>query len=254
VLQTLVQDVEVQVRALKKANDPAKLKAFVGNFSGLVDELAKGADKKANDSTTSFFLARLYDILEQHEKAADLYAKIPPPHWLKTPKGQPFDKDEVKNSQAEKEVQTYWYSRVQYARQLRQIGGEKKKEHLELANKVLNELLQHPHARGQQLAEKEKIFILQEKEIYGGAATQWDKLMKNPALAKQMANGDQNAKESYFDAYYQMTYCLYKYSRTDAAKSRKLDKAYLRRAADYIFKLEIASNSEGWELLRPRFV
>ena len=69
-----------------------------------------------------------------------------------------------------------------------------------------------------------------------------------------MANGDQNAKESYFDAYYQMTYCLYKYSRTDAAKSRKLDRAYLRRAADYIFKLEIASNSEGWELLRPRFV
>jgi hypothetical protein len=252
VLQTLVQDVEVQVRALKKAGDAAKLKTFVGNFSGLVDELAKGS--KGNDSTTFFFLARLYDILEQHQKAADLYAKIPPPEALKTPKGQPFNKDEEKNSQAEKEVQTYWYSRVQYARQLRQIGGEKKKEHLELANKVLNELLQHPHGRGQQLADKEKIFILQEKEIYGGAATQWEKFMKNPALAKQMANGDQNAKETYFDAYYQMTYCIYKYSRSDSAKTRKLDKAFLRRAADYIVKLEMATNPEGWELLRPRFV
>jgi hypothetical protein len=245
VLRTLVQDLEVQVRALKKANDAAKLKTFVGNFTGLVDEMAKGT--KGVDPTTFFFLARLYDSLDQHQKAADMYGKIPPPKALAKPKGEKFTDDE------EKEIQSYWYSQVQCARQLRQIEGDKKKENLEKANKMINDLLRHVHARGQQLAEKEKIFILQEKGAYGPAATQWEVVMKNPVLQKQMADGDQNAKESYFDAYYQKTYCIYKYSRTDGAKSKKLDKAYLRRAADYIFKLEIAQNQEGWELLRPRF-
>jgi hypothetical protein len=246
VLRSLVQDLEVQVKALKKANDQAKLKTFVGNFSGLVDELVKGAGK-GNDPATFFFLARLYDSLDLHQKAADMYAKIPPPKALAKPKGSKFTEEE------EKEIQSYWYSQVQYAHQLHQIGGDDKKAHLEKANQVILTLLRHPHARAHQLAEIEKIHILQEKEIYGPAATQWEKFMKNPALAKQMADGDQTAKETYFDAYYQMTYCIYKYSRSDGAKTRKLDKAYLRRAADYIVKLENANNSEGWELLRPRF-
>jgi len=253
VLRTLVQDLEVQVRALKKANDPAKLKAFVGNFSALVDELAKGSDKKGNDPATFFFLARLYDSLDQHQQAADMYAKIPAPKALEKPKGSKFTDDE------EKDIQSYWYSQVQFARQLRLIGGDKKKEHFDKANAVLSKLLRHVHARGHQLAEKEKIFLLQEKEIYGGAATQWEKFMKNPGLAKQMADGDQNAKETYFDAYYQMIFCIYKYSRSDGAKAKKLDKAYLRRAADSIVKLESAKNpgnpgepGEGWQLIGPR--
>ena len=259
VLRTLVQDLEVQVRVLKKANDPAKLKAFVGNFSALVDEMAKGSDKKGVDPATYFFLARLYDSLDQHQKAADMYAKIPAPKALSKPTKIGKEEDKITEAE-EREIQSYWYSQVQYARQLRQIDGDKRKENLEKAGKVLSDLLRHPHARGHQLAEKEKIFLLQEKEIYGGAATQWEKFMKNPGLAKQMADGDQTAKETYFDAYYQMTYCIYKYSRSDAAKTRKLDKAFLRRAADYICKLELAKNpanpgepGEGWQLIGPRF-
>ena len=244
VLRSLIQELELQVRTLQKANDPEALKKTTANFSAFVDELAKSPGKKGLQATDYFFLARLYDSLDQHCKAAELYSKITEPKDLnkKLAKGEKFAEQE------EKEIQTYWYSQVQYARQLRQCP-ENKDENLELANKLLYRLLTHPNARGQVLAEKERIHVVEESGRYGPAINLWDKFLKNPAVKSRLGD-DQNTKEMYFDAYYHYAYCAYRYSQDPKAKSAK---TWLRRAADSIVRLEKAKDNEGWQLIGPRF-
>src|SRR5207249_3674842 len=46
VLRSLIGDLQTQVTELKKANDPAKLRATVKNFSAFIDDLAKKDDQK----------------------------------------------------------------------------------------------------------------------------------------------------------------------------------------------------------------
>ncbi len=109
VLRSLIGDLQVQVKELKKANDLPKLKATVKVFSAFIDDLANKKDKGL-DLKDITFLATCYASLDEYPKAANLYSKIPAPKSL--------DKDKLEPEE-EKELSTYWYVQVQYAKALR---------------------------------------------------------------------------------------------------------------------------------------
>src|SRR5581483_11944835 len=182
------------------------------------------------------FLGNFYASLDQQAKAAELYKKLPPPKSL----------DNAKLTEAEeKEVQTYWYLQVQYAHALRLSKNELKSEdevkaRLLEAKKVLDRLMNHKNSRGTMLAEKEQIHILEDSGIYGTAITRWAQFMNNPSLKNKLAD-DAKLKEIYFEVYYHHAYCWYKYSQEDKVKAAGKEKTFLRRAADYIVRLETSA-------------
>jgi hypothetical protein len=240
VLRSLIGDLQIQVRDLKKANDTAKLKATVINFSAFIDKLA---DKKGQglDIKDVMFLATCYSSLEEYAKAANLYAKIGPPKFL--------DNDKL-SEEEEKEVANYWYLQIQYAKALRL--SSQGKEDLAKAKKVLDNLARHKNARLQLYGEVEQIHILQDAGLYGFAMKGWAKIMNNPTIKTKLGD-DASLKEMYFNAYYENTWCLYKYSQTPKVSAEGREKKYLAPAANYIVKLERSSNQEGWQIVGSRF-
>lgn len=259
VLRNLVTDLQIQVQELKKAKNEKKLQGVVDNFSKFLDELipkdGKGKSLQAGDLA---FLANCYISLERWCKAAELYSKVPEPKFLndKLPRGadilkltDPKEKDRLEKQ--ERELQTYWYIQVQQAKALRMCFQEdKNKEKLEKANKVIETLLNHPNARQQMRAEKEKIHLLEESGLFGTAINGWGGFLKNPSLKSQL--NDPNIKEMYFEAYYHYGYCIYKYGQTDAAKAKGLDKRYTTYAANHLLRLKNSPNPEGWNIVGPQ--
>jgi hypothetical protein len=247
VLHSLIGDLQAQVTELKKANDPVKLRATVKNFSAFIDELAKKDTKdKGLELKDITFLAKCYASLEEHAKAANLYAQIPAPRAL--------DKDKPKEDE-EKEIATYWLMQIHYAQELRLSAHSK--EDLGKAKRVLDKLKGHKNARLQIYGEVEQIHILEDSgkfglPLYGLAMKGWGAIMSNSALRAKMPD-DPNLKELYFNAYYGNAWCLYKHSQTAAALTKGKDKDYLKMAANNIVRLEKSVNQEGWQIVGHRF-
>ncbi len=241
VLKGLIQEMEKQVEVLKKAGDVEKLKKTVASFTSFVDDLAKSAGQKKLQPADYFFLARCYDSLDQHCKAAPLYGKIAAPMFL----GRKLNKGEDFKEQEESEIRTYWYAQVRYAGQLRQCTENK--DNLKTAQKVLDNLLGHPNARFQLLAEKETYHILEDMGLYGKASAGWGKFMEK---VKKNLGSDANLKDLYYDAYYHYVFSTYKYSQGAKMKGAKTERFWLRRAADFIVRLE---GTDAWESVGQRF-
>jgi hypothetical protein len=223
----------------------------VTNFSAFVDQLAKNPGKKKMEPVDYFFLARCYDSLGEHEKAADMYKSIPEPASI-------AKKDKLDENE-EKEIQTYWYAQIEYARQLRLIKDEKDKReaNLSAAYKILSRVKSHPNGRDPLRAEKELIQVVEDSERYGPAVTEWNKFMIG--LQRSRNKDDARVKEMYFDAYYHLVFSTYKYSQTEKAKATGKEKSYLRKAADYILRLERIKDAngqpgEGWQAVGPQLV
>jgi hypothetical protein len=242
VLRNLVVELQVQIRDLQKAGNQEKLKKTVANFSEFLDALVKQSDKKGLDKSDLFFLARCYDSLDQHEKAAKLYARYPTPKFLDVEKKE----KEKFTDEEEKELNTYWYVQVMQARQMRLA------KKINESKKLLEFLMGHKNARQQLLAEKEQNHLLEDSGVYGTAITRWSSFMNNPSLKSKLGN-DAPSKEMYFEAYYHLTYCWYKYSQTEKVVAAGKDAQFLGKAAEYIIRLETASNPEGWQIVGHKF-
>ena len=101
VLHSLIGDLGAYIKDLKMANDPAKLRATVKNFSAFIDDVALALLAKKDkglDLKDTMFLAKCYASLEEYAKAANLYAKIPPPKFL--------DKDNLKEEEEKRSLPT----------------------------------------------------------------------------------------------------------------------------------------------------
>jgi hypothetical protein len=248
VLHSLIGDLQAQVTELKKANDSARLKATLKNFSAFIDDLATKDSKKDKglELKDITFLAKCYASLEEHAKAANLYAQIPPPKAL--------DKVKIEGDE-EKEIATYWLMQINYAKELRL--GAHSKEDLGKAKKVLDRLKGHKNARLQVYGDVEQIHILEDSDrfglpLYGQAAKGWTGIMSNPTLKARMPD-DPSLKDLYFNAYFGNAWCLYKYSQTRAVLAKGKDKDYLKAAANNILRLEKSVNQEGWQIVGHRF-
>lgn len=233
-VRALVQEIQTQVRNLKRSGEKDKLKKLVGTFTAFLDELRSG--KKDMAAKDAFLMAHLYNSLEQYCKAAELYKQVAPPKVL--------DKKEL-DAKEKEEVETYWYAQIQYARSLRLCKDGP--DNLKKANDVLAALFKHPNARGQLHAEKEQVHVMEDSGLYGTCITRWGKFLNNPSL-KELVPNNAEYKEMYFEAYYHHAYCWYKYSQTDKVKQAGKDRQFLRKAAEYAVKLERSANPEGWQI------
>jgi len=240
VLQSLVQDLRAQTKALQEKGDPAQLKSMVDNFSAFLEELSKQPGQKGMLQNL-FFLANCYGSLGRHDKAAALYAQIEEP---KSDKGGPNDK----------EVATYWYVQLQRAKELRLAGKELLQATMapdaaKMFAEARNVVAKIPAPFRSFSVQQEEIFQLEDQRLYGTAITRWAALMKSPYLVKQVAT-DNEAKKLYFDCFYHSIYCWYEYGKNHKVPAKQTE--YIRKAADYIVRLESARNQDGWQLLGDR--
>lgn len=248
VLRNLVVELAAQVKQLKDSKDTKKLKQTIANFSDFLDALiaqkaggAKGAKIEVIDLDRSeiLFLANCYDSLDQHDKAAALYARYPRPRFVDDLKIQKFTPEQ------EKDLQTYWLIQIKHASQLRQAGK------IDEAIILTDKLLEHKNGRLQLPAQKEKMHCMEDKAFWGAAIKGWGEILKNPALTSNLAKVPE-LKELYFDAYYHHAYCWFKYSqKSDLSAEKKAQ--FLNQAANYIVRLETSMNQEGWKMVGPRF-
>jgi hypothetical protein len=241
VLQSLVQDLRGTVKALqeKAKTDPAakmQLDAMAESFTAFLKELSKQSDEKSMMQNL-FFIANCYSSLSKHKEAADLFGQIPEP----------------KGASEEKEG-TYWFIQLQRARELR-LGGKEFLQDMKAADaaKLFAEartvLGRIPAKFRSFQVQQEEIFQLQDQNIYGTAISRWSALMKSPYLAKRVAS-DNEAKKQYFDCFYHFIYCWYEYGKNNKTPAKQTE--YIRKAADYIVRLEAAQNQEGWQLIGGR--
>jgi hypothetical protein len=245
VLRGLVGELDTQIHGFRRMGDQekVKLKRTQENFTLFLDALVKQGDKSL-ERKDLFFLARCYDILDQHDKAATIYGQYPRPANLDVAKKE----KEVFTDDEERELQSYCYAQVMLARQLRLS-----KKPVE-AKKILDAVAGFKNARQLLQVEREQICLLEDGGLYGTAITRWSTFMNAPALKNDLAV-DRERKKIYFDAYYHLAFSYYKYSQLDKVKAAGKEAQYLTKAADYIVRLEsIAEKSpEGWQEIGHRF-
>jgi hypothetical protein len=237
-VRRVLQDISGQVEALKtsgKKEDTERLKSMVGNFTSFLDAIGKESEKKGHDPEATRMLAYAYASLDQHAKAASIYAKVPAPACL--------DNKKLSEKEAE-QVASYWGMRLEYGKALRQ---GKSKEDLAEALKVLNQLLAHPNARYQILADMEKNLVLEDEEKYGVALLQWGKFVKNPALTNGLA--DPKVQKIFFPGVFYKARLTYKYGKYEAKKESK--PKFIRAAAMQLVGLEFTPDKVGWTIVEP---
>ncbi|MBI3412421.1 MAG: hypothetical protein HY040_29220 [Planctomycetes bacterium] len=255
--QILIGDIKNQVEALKKSGDKDKLQSVVSNFGAFVDELAKKLDPKSLKPAELSFFAQAYSSLDQYGKAADLFARIPAPKCL--------DQTNL-TADEEQEIAVYWALQLQYAKALRLDAKTKEnpaaaKEEFIRSKKVLDKIQKHKNGRQQLVAEEEGLHILEDIGNYGSASNGWSAIMNSvkKQLAVKPANETeakrhQLAKEHYFGAFYQRTWCNYKYSQTKPVMEKPgVEKQFLSRAAADIYELETSKSPEGWQIVGSKY-
>lgn len=239
VLKQLVQTLRAQIQELRQKGESVKpqLDRTVSNFSTFLDQLATQQEKNPQPEMV-LFLAQSYASLDNHKRAADLLVQVPEPK--PAAQGQQVDP---------KKVQAYRAAQIMAARELRldkQYGK---------AKKLLDEIIGVPAKPGwaqQNLeAQKERIFLAQDQEQYGGrdgAVLAWNALLKQ---MQPRIKTDAKAKEQYFECYYYLTYCIYKGSQKMTDEKKK--SAAIRQAANFIAQLETTQPDMGGEASKKRF-
>ncbi len=228
VLQTLIRELRSQLREYKDKKDTVRYDETVKNFSQFLDELTKELGAKSTPEQVAF-LAGCYSSLERHAEAAKLFARLP------EPKIDPKKKDLTKEEH--KELQDYWLTQVNYGRSLRLA------KQFPEARKVLSRILTTPHARGQFLAEKEDILMLEDQALYGTAVTRWSKYKSHPTLQQALktletadATEQKRINELYYDAGYHYAYCMFMYGKTNKVPATQ--EKWINRAALEVVRLE----------------
>jgi hypothetical protein len=222
ILIQFVQQLREQVQQLRSQGESAQqqLEKMVGNFSQFLEVLAKQQEKNPKPEVL-LFLAQSYSSLENHARAAELASQIPEPR-----------PDEGKKEADPKQVALCRFARILFARELR-LNKE-----LDKAELVLKEIRGTKWGEHNIDVQKEGIQILEDQEKYvlpgkqQGAVFEWSRLMQS--LRPRM--NDNKVKEHYFDCYYHLAYCYYKYAlKLPDPKKRQRN---LRVAANYIYQLE----------------
>src|SRR5262249_6672564 len=157
-----------------------------------------------------------------------LYAKVPEP--------QVNPKDKL-TPQQEKDLQDYWLMQVNRGRALRLAKDTAE------ARKVLERVVNDPLGRGEFLAEKELIHLLEDQGLFGKAITAWSQFLVHPQMKAALKSmGGKSPEEQdkiktlYFECYYQYTWCHLMYGKNHKVEAKQKD--FIQRAADKIVRLE----------------
>ena len=234
----LVSELDAQIYDLQRKKAQARLESSRKSFTEFLDGVVKDPGRKLSKKDL-FSLARCYDTLDQHERAASLYAQYPVPEFLNVAK-KGFNEAE------ERELQSYCYAQVMMAKQLRLAKKPAK------AKEILDDLAAQKNVRQLLPIEREQIYLLEDAGLFGKAATRWEGFLKSPAFKGTDFLDDSHRVKMYYDGFYHRTLCYYKYSQSDGVKKAGKDGPYLAKAVDFIVRLE-ASGQEGWQMVGHRF-
>ncbi|MGF1580516.1 MAG: hypothetical protein ACFCD0_14230 [Gemmataceae bacterium] len=239
VLEGLIFDLNRQLRTLREEDKAEQLQATISNYTEFFDGFAKNESLNYNQT---LFLANAYASLEKHQKAAELYAKVPMPEAPEIPEGADAKTLEKSKEAHEKEVLVWWLMQSMYAEQLRKAGK------LDEAYKVAMKVLTTKEANGKLQARQQLNHIYEARGLWAKAANGWGKFMRDPQL-KKLAPINEKAKELYFQAYFHYYKCLYKYSQGAKVKGTKAEEKYLRIGVQNLVDLERA-NGIGWKTVQ----
>lgn len=249
VLQGLIGELQQQVNEMRAKKEEKKLQETIKNFSAFLDALGQSKNLPTN---MLFFLANCYGSLEQHQKAADLYVKVPRPPAIDPksavdPKAneQEQEKQKAALEKQKKDLQLWAFIQTLAAGEYRQAGDLKK------AEATIKPVLEDPKSPVRLRAQKEWNQILMAKgdlESLKIALQEWGRLISNPGL-KAQAGKNIKMKEFYFDCWYHFIDSWYRYSQLDKVRGTMYEQKFLERAANYIVQLETAPDQEGWRLL-----
>jgi TolA-binding protein len=217
-LVQFVGQLREQLEHLRRRGESARaeLEKTIANFSTFLDQLAKQS-ATASRPDLLLFLAQSYSSLGKHQRAIELTDLIPEPAA-----------DPQKKEADQKLVQVYRAGRLLRARELRLDRS------FDAADKELADILARPWGAANLEVKRERIFVLEDQEKYGGkqgAIPAWNSLM----LQMKPRLQDNKVKEQYFDCYYHFTYCIFKNALNLPEPARTKN---IRIAANYIVKLE----------------
>ncbi len=219
-----------QMRELRKKNQPEQIAKAQGAFTKLLDGMLDTIKKGGKELTLeqSYGLAKAFANLGNHKRAAELLAAIARP----------------KDEKDERAMGQYYQVRVEYARQLRQDSQ------LDAAEKEITALVgteKQPGPAAKNIdARKEVIYLAQDREKYGTAGTEWNKLIKQitPAINQP------GMKDNYFEAYYNLVYCVVKSAKkADASKAPQL----YTQASSLVVNLEKQYSDRGGEEWKAKY-
>jgi tetratricopeptide (TPR) repeat protein len=228
----LVRKLEEQVQRLRQQGEPAKgqLDKTIHDFSAFLDELLK-QEEKSPRSDVLLFLAHAFSSLDNHTRAAELSGRIA------EPKAAEGDK-----APDAKQLQIYHAARMLAARELRLA------KQFDRADAAIKEILATDWGKRNLEVKKERVLIVQDREHYAEAATEWNALMRTLRPRLQ----DNEIRKNYFDCYYNFVYSIYKNAgqSSDAQRQAK----YIHTAANYIYQFEAKTKSDPVsELCKKRF-
>jgi hypothetical protein len=241
VLSSVVQELKWQLRDQKQTGDKAALEATIASFSVFLDAIGKDDPTLTSDRQLTAFIAMTYAGLEKYSEAARWFAKIPEPK---------FDPKKKLTGQEQRDLDEYWLLQATYGRALRE--GKQYAE----ARKVLDRVLKDSRSAGRFLAQKELNHLLEDEGEYGRAITAWSDYLENSALretlldAKAKAAELRTARDLYFDGYYHLVWCHYKYGQTHKVDAKRQE--YTAKAAGMIAELELSRDQTGWQTIGPR--
>jgi len=148
-------------------------------------------------------------------------------------------------------VQTYWYARVSYARQLRLMQGCKGESRKGVQDP--QEIMTNPKARQHMRADFERNLVLEDLDPprYGTAITSWGKFLANQAiLGRHRKEKRIRASRNVLRRLTHYVGCCFKYSQLEDTAKKGQDEVYLNRAADWIVRMEL-DNPDGWQIVAP---
>jgi tetratricopeptide (TPR) repeat protein len=235
ILKLLAALIRQQVKEIEKdGNKEALVKAREG-YTAILDKRIKKQKELSNDFI--MVLADCYSSMEQHDKAAEVLARVP------EPKPGAGDAEEKK------------YRGIQLIL-IRELRLSKSEASLKKATVILSGILgpESPRSkwgwgRTNLDALKENALLLEAGGKYKEAFPEWTNLVKN--LAKTV-NANPRLKEAYFECFYHMVLSYLKREQA-TGDSEKIKKA-LDAAAAQIVVFEKSWEDFGSETSKGRFL
>jgi hypothetical protein len=175
VMQQLVSAVRTQIDALTKAGNKPEADELAQSFTEFLDKL-RGEDTSKLSPGLVAFLGQGYGAVDQHARAAELFAQLV---------AKPFE-NPGKTPQEQEDAQARHEARVKEwkflrARALRQAGGT---ENFKKATELMHEIVGDPLKKGAKLGwgyrnlaiRKEYCRLLEDQKLFGPAVANWTRV------------------------------------------------------------------------------
>jgi hypothetical protein len=259
-LVKVLRDVQGQIEDMRK-HDPNRLKDTIDKFSSFLEALSKQPNLSRE---VNIFLAQGFASLDKPVRAVELLSAIAAPAE-KTPGDAPKPPadsaaetektkyEEVKTKYEQDKAaydaawKTYWFKQLSEIRALRQAGrmeanAEQKKKYFQTADKLLDEIIGTPQKQGWAFnsleTRREKIFVLEDQELWGTARAKWLEMMQqfNKFTSPPKDNKEARVRTAFYESRFYLTRVLYNSNLKNKDEGKK--KANIRKLADQIVELE----------------